>query len=100
MGCMGPVRPVGLKGPMMALWVDRWAEDYRVDGRAGRRTGRRTQTHRWTAINRWSSKGSLILLLKLLICLVYGIWEDLTAWKIILPGMVVICQHFWKLFKK
>ena len=51
---------------------------------------------------RWSSKEILILLLKYVILLhfvVYGISEDLAAWKILLPGVVLICLQFWELPK-
>ena len=48
------------------------------------------------------SKGFLILLVKLLIFLifaVYGIWEDLGAWKILLRDMPMICLQFWEFSK-
>ena len=49
-----------------------------------------------------SSKGFLILLVKLLIFLivaVYDIWEDLGAWKILLRDMPMICLQFGEFSK-
>ena len=49
-------------------------------------------------ISRRSSKGLFILLVKLLnflIFAVYGIWQDLGAWKILLRDMPMICLQFW-----
>ena len=51
---------------------------------------------------RRSSKGFLILLVKLLIFLifaVYGIWDDLGAWKILLRYVPMICIQFWEFSK-
>ena len=48
-------------------------------------------------VTRRSSKGFLILLLKLLILLIfalYGIWEDLGAWKVLLWAMPMVCLQF------
>ena len=53
-------------------------------------------------LSRRSSKGFLVLLYKLWILLifaVYGIWEDLDAWKTVLRDMPMICLHFFGIFK-
>ena len=52
--------------------------------------------------SRRRSKGFLILFVKLLIFLifaVYGIWEDLGAWKRLLRGVPMICLQFWEFSK-
>ena len=49
--------------------------------------------------SRLSSKRSLIIFLKLLIFqffVVYCIWEDLAAWKILLQCVPTICLQFWE----
>ena len=51
-------------------------------------------------LSRRSSKGFLILSLKLCVFLFFfashGIWEDLVAWKILLRGEPMICLQFWE----